>query len=105
MKSDYSTLVDALQDLKKSGYKRDFQVSGGNTIECSDTNVKIKPGECVVDKVYRFEGESNPSDMSIVYAISVPEREIKGVLVSAYGTYSEPMEDELVKLLKMDHHN
>nr|MBS0038214.1 phosphoribosylpyrophosphate synthetase [Saprospiraceae bacterium] len=103
MKADYPTMVHALKDLKKEGYKSDFQVSG-NAIVCSDSGKKLKPGECVVDKVYRFEGESNPSDSSIVYAISAPDQGIKGVLVSAYSTYSEPMEDDLVKLLSMDHH-
>ncbi len=103
MKEDYSTMVEALEDLKKQGYTNNFKVLK-DSIECSTTNEKLDPDDCVVDKVYRFEGESNPSDMSVVYAISGPGGK-KGALVSAYGAYSEPLEDKMIKLLEMDHHD
>ena len=37
-----------------------------------------------IDKVYRFEGTSNPDDNCILYAISADDN-IKGVLVDGYG--------------------
>lgn len=101
MKKDYSTMVEALQDLKSQGYSREFEISG-DQLKCTSSGVELKPTDCKVDGTYRFEGESNPSDMSIVYAISAPKKDLKGTLVSAYGVYSEPLKDELVKLLQMD---
>jgi hypothetical protein len=102
MNEDYSTVIDALQDLKKRGYTHEFEVQGKN-LRCITENVELNPAECTVDKAYRFEGHSNPSDMSVVYAISSKNGDHKGVLVSAYGTYSEPMTDEMIKLFKSEH--
>ena len=57
--------------------------------------------EFKVDRFYRFEGESNPSDSAILYAISSDKHNIKGVLVNAYGIYSEPVADEIMEKLQM----
>ena len=102
MKEDYETMVEALEGLKKAGYTHNFQAHK-DKLECTTDNTFLIPENCTVDKTYRFEGESNPSDMSIVYAISSKDGKHKGALVTAYGMYSEPMTDDMVQLLKMDH--
>ena len=53
----------------------------------------------MIDKYYRFEGMSDPGDNSIVYAISAVTGE-KGVLVDAYGMYSENMTPEMIRKLQ-----
>jgi hypothetical protein len=55
--------------------------------------------EFKVDKYYRFEGASNPSDAAILYAISSTDKKVKGLLVNAYGIYSEPVTDEMIRKL------
>jgi hypothetical protein len=52
-----------------------------------------------VDKFYRFEGESNPSDSAILYAVSSNKHQLKGILVNGYGIYSEPITDEMLQKL------
>ena len=54
-----------------------------------------------VDKYFRFEGASNPSDSAILYAISSDSKNLKGVLVNAYGIYSEPLTDEMLEKLEI----
>ncbi|TVR88922.1 MAG: phosphoribosylpyrophosphate synthetase [Saprospirales bacterium] len=104
MKEDYSTMVEALQDFKDKGYKIDWEIDQG-LLKSKDKNLKLDPKDCKVAKAYRFEGDTNPSDMSIVYAIESKNGKHKGTLVTAYGVYSEPMGDKLIQLLKMDHHS
>jgi hypothetical protein len=36
----------------------------------------------------------------VVYAISAPKHNLKGVLVNGYGVYSEPLTDILVQALQ-----
>ena len=38
---------------------------------------------------YRFEGTSDPDDMSIVYALEGSDG-TRGILVDAFGTYADP---------------
>jgi len=55
-----------------------------------------------VDKVYRFEGDSDPADEATVYAISSPKYGIKGTLVNGSGIYTDSLTDEMLRTLKID---
>jgi len=85
---NYDTLVDATNDLAKRGYTANLGLEG-DIIEDKNDKIQMGADDFEIDEFYRFEGESNPSDMSIVYAISSPKNNLKGVLIDAYGTYSE----------------
>src|SRR6202012_1340216 len=91
---NYETLVDATNDLLKRGYTANLSLEG-DTIDDKDQNIHMTADDFEIDEFYRFEGESNPSDMSIVYAINSPKNNLKGVLVDAYGTYSEDNASEV----------
>lgn len=97
----YDTLSEALNDLKKRGYIEDLGLKS-DCLECADKGLYLHPEDFTIDEFYRFEGNSNPDDSSIVYAISSNDG-LKGVLIDAYGIYSEYMTDELVKKLKSAH--
>ena len=96
----YVTLTETLNDLRKEGYTEDFNLSS-NCLECRQGQIKVFADDFKVDKFFRFEGESNPSDSSILYAISSDRLGLKGVLVNAYGIYSEPITDEMVERLQI----
>jgi hypothetical protein len=94
----YGTLSETMNELRKEGYIEDFNLQQ-NCLECRDGNFKVFADEFKVDKYHRFEGPSDPADQAILYAISSDIHQLKGVLVNAYGIYSEPITDEmLVKL-------
>ena len=98
--TQYITLTGTLNDLRKEGYTEDFNLRQ-NCLECQNGQVKVFADDFKVDKYYRFEGESNPSDSSILYAISSDRLGLKGVLVNAYGIYSEALTDEMVEKLQI----
>jgi hypothetical protein len=52
-------------------------------------------------EVYRFEGETNPSDEAVVYAVESKDGTMKGTIVNAYGIYADPKSDEMIKMLSM----
>jgi hypothetical protein len=84
----YETLVDATNDLIKRGYTANLSLEG-DTIDDKEHDIHMGADDFSIDEFYRFEGQSNPSDMSIVYAISSPKHNLKGVLINAYGTYAD----------------
>ena len=52
-----------------------------------------QPTDLTILKVFRFEGESNPSDMEIIYIIRANDGFI-GYSQDAYGVYSSHEEEE-----------
>jgi hypothetical protein len=94
---NYDSLVDALDDLKKRGYEEDFATQTV-CLYCGDLDIRLNPEEFNVDEVYRFEGDSNPDDSAVVYAISSTTG-VKGTLVDAYGAYSISLSFEMIKKL------
>ena len=95
----YRTLSETINDLKKRGYNEDLNLKA-TCIECPGRNLQLNPEDFTINEFYRFEGMSNPSDNSIVYAIS-SKAGIKGVLVDAYGVYADNLNDEMIKKLRI----
>jgi len=79
----YDTLLEAVEDLKKQGYTDELTIREDglyNDVEPLD------PKEFTIDSFHRFEGPTDPSDASIVYAISSTHLALKGILVGDYGS-------------------
>ena len=98
---NYETLVDATNDLYKRGYTANLSLEG-DMLDDKSQNVHMGADDFEIDEFYRFEGQSNPSDMSIVYGISSQKYKLKGVLVNAYGTYADNSSSAIEAKL---HHN
>jgi hypothetical protein len=96
----YETLSEAMIALKASGYKDDLKL-GADSIECQSRNMRLTPEDFHVDQVHRFEGMTNPDDSAVMYAISSPKG-VKGLLVDAYGAYSESISPAMIDKLRID---
>lgn len=94
------TLSETLLQLKNEGYTEDFNLKP-DCIECSSKNLALSPSDFNVDKVFRFEGQSDPDDQTILYAISSEKYHLKGVLVNAFGIYSDAAADALMAKLRV----
>src|SRR5687768_13190663 len=96
---NYRSLSEATNDLKNRGYEEDLNLKS-TCLECPAHKLQLYPQDFTIDEFYRFEGMSNPSDNSIVYAIS-SKAGIKGVLVDAYGVYAENLNDAMIRKIKI----
>jgi len=96
----YNNLVDATNDLMKRGYTENLSLEG-DTIDDKAKNIHMTADDFVIDEFYRFEGATNPSDMSIVYAVTSDKYNLKGVLINAYGTYANSSSSAV--LAKLNH--
>ncbi len=97
------TLSQVIEQLRKEGYEEDFNLQQ-NCLECRQGDFKVFHDEFVIDRIYRFEGESDPADEATLYAISAPKYGIKGILVNGAGIYTEDITDEMLNSLQINRH-
>jgi hypothetical protein len=81
----YETITGSCQRTQKKRLYMDFNLDE-NCIICHED--KFDPEDFEIVEVYRFEGNSDPADEAVVYAIE-SNRGHKGVLVNGYGPSSE----------------
>lgn len=96
----YETVTAALTGLKSRGFVLDFNIAF-DKLMCNENKVCLDPHKFEITEVYRFEGESNPSDEDVVYAIESKDGRIKGVVTSAFGLYADNASAEMIKKLSM----
>jgi hypothetical protein len=90
----FTTLTEAMEDLRARGYTHEFGPKK-DFLEEKSTGTKLKSEEFNVDEFHRFEGTSDPGDEMTLYAITASNG-MKGVFVSAQGTYSNEVSSELM---------
>ena len=83
------TLAGAIDDLGRRGFTANLSVVG-NQLRVAGSRTSFQPKDLVVREHRRFEGESDPDDMAILYAIEA-KGGVRGTLVDAYGVYSDPL--------------
>ncbi|WP_103070177.1 phosphoribosylpyrophosphate synthetase [Aquimarina sediminis] len=101
MRVTYDTLTEALSDLDNRGFTIDFNMRS-DSVYCKALDRTFRPEEFTVAEYHRFEGASDPGDQSIVYAIETTDGH-KGVLVDAYGIYSDPLSHDMIQKLKTNY--
>ncbi|OYU79749.1 MAG: hypothetical protein CFE23_12655 [Flavobacterium sp. BFFFF1] len=87
-KVNMDSLVTILAEVEKMGFRSQFEINGRNLVSLK-TGSHFVPEEITIVHFYRFEGESNPDDSAIMYAIETCDQE-KGTLVDGYGTAADP---------------
>ncbi len=97
MEYHYDTVSNAINSLKRQGYTIDFNLEGNFLVNGGS---KIGVNEFSIVDVYRYEGDTDPSDEAAVYAIESTDG-MKGVLVTAYGASAEAFTDEMLEKLKV----
>ncbi len=94
-----TTLTEVVNHLRTLGYVDDLNLET-NSLVC--LNQRLLHDEFSIDKVYRFEGDSDPADEATVYAISSSRYGIKGILVNGAGIYTNELTDEMLSALQIN---
>ncbi len=98
----YQTLSEAINDLQQQGYTTDFNIEFDG-IKCKATGKCLNPSEFEVTSYHRFDGMSDPDDDVILYVVEAKDKSMKGLLVKAYGAYSEGVSAEILSKLTIHH--
>lgn len=96
---NYAGVTQALADLRARGYTDEFDFKDDHLF-CNSKGIRFNPAELQITEVYRFEGESDPEDSSVVYAIESIGG-LRGVIIDAYGAYADEQKTRFLSKLKM----
>lgn len=89
--NEMSTLLDVLNKCKAREMDVPFEYTQqGFTV---DKKKFYQPVDLMIIKTYRFEGESNPDDSSILYILEAKDGTI-GYSIDSYGVYSSHDNDQ-----------
>ena len=91
----YSSEAPAIRTLERKGFAEPFSVTGDSLV-LSGGGRKFRPEELRLKDYFRFEGTSDPDDMSIIYALEAMDG-TRGYLVNAFGVYADPSVNDLVR--------
>jgi hypothetical protein len=75
----YATVIEALKLLKEKGFEYDFNINEQEIVD--------NPDNFEIEHIYRYEGNSNPDDESMVYGIKSKSGH-KGVFVTGFSANS-----------------
>lgn len=100
-KENMQSMVSILEVLTGTGYTSQFKATEKG-ITSMATAKTYKPDEVSINHFYRFEGESDPDDSAIVYAIETKDGE-KGTLIDSYGMYNDPLVAAFIKKVESIH--
>ncbi|HYH56126.1 MAG TPA: hypothetical protein VD772_05905 [Anseongella sp.] len=99
--SDYSemaTVSGVMEKLRTKGYGNEFRITKDGC-KLFETGEIFKPEDLLIVRVFRFEGVSDPADMSVLYAIEARNGQ-KGYMLDAFGTYSDYDTDTFTKFIR-----
>ena len=99
---NYETVTAAINGLKAKGYTLNFNIEFDKLL-CKDNNISLDPHQFEITAFYRFEGDSNPSDEDIVYAIESKDGLMKGIVTSAFGMYADNVSTALLNKFTIHH--
>ncbi|WP_129714243.1 hypothetical protein [Pedobacter sp. SYP-B3415] len=85
---EMTTLSQVLERLRQKGYDNEIKMSDHGRMQGVGLNKIYKPEDLKIIKNFRFEGDSDPADNSVIYLVEDNEGTI-GYILDAYGTYSD----------------
>jgi hypothetical protein len=83
--NEMRTLSQVLEKLRLKRHDNEFVMIEGFFV--TGNGKQYKPEDLTIIKTYRFEGESDPGDSSILYVIEALDG-LTGYSIDAYGVYS-----------------
>jgi hypothetical protein len=81
------SLASLTNKMVLKGYDDDFKITD-NGLKSLRTDKIYQPDQINIINFFRFEGQSDPNDNTIMYVIETSDG-LKGTLIDAYGPYAD----------------
>ncbi len=101
-KTEMTTLSVVLEKLRLKKQDNEFRMTKNGF--GSENGKCYQPEELKIIRTYRFEGESDPGDSSILYVIEANDGKV-GYSLDAYGVYSNHDDsnyDDFIRKIPME---
>lgn len=92
----YGSITEGLEFFQKQGYNLDFNLEESGI---AGNELQVRADEFTVVGIFRYEGDSNPADESMVLAIE-SKNGLKGTLVMGYGRQQNDFITAILATLK-----
>ena len=92
------TVSDAVDRLSAAGYTDDFRAESEG-LRAAGTGCVHPPESLIIDEIVRFEGDTDPDDEAIVFALRCTSHGIKGTYAVPYGVNLPAIDAEMVQRL------
>lgn len=81
------SLASLTNKMVLKGYDDDFKITD-NGLKSLRTDKIYQPDQINIINFFRFEGQSDPNDNTIMYVIETSDG-LKGTIIDAYGPYAD----------------
>jgi hypothetical protein len=92
------TLDVAIARLERAGYADALRASAEGFLELRTGRIH-PPETLIVDEIVRFEGESDPADEAVLFALRSRDQSVRATFVATYGPSADPVSGSLIKRL------
>ena len=92
------SLSEALDRLSKRGFRSGLRAQDGSLRDL-DTGEYYDPELLRIDEIVRFEGESDPDEQAILFALQSPGGKALGTYSVAFGPATPPDDGEVIRRL------
>ncbi len=96
---EVNTLAEVVSKLEARGFRRPLFAEAGKLLDRTTREV-FEPGELAVDEVIRLEGETDPDEQLIAFAVRARDGPL-GVYVVPFGAATPLPDVEVVRKLRL----
>ena len=83
------TVTEAVALLRAEGYTADYELVDG-VLRADLESASCAIDQAQVERLYRFEGPSDPGDEMIVFGLHDPASGVRGTFAAAFGHSADP---------------
>ena len=87
-RKSYKTMAEAVEDLRQRRFSENFEFLN-KTFQALNSGKGFAAGDLTIVEHHRFEGVSDPDDMSVLYAIEAADG-TRGTIADAFGPQANP---------------
>jgi hypothetical protein len=94
-----ATSSEAIAQLQARGYTGNWFATDDHLLRCSECGEDADPALVTIEHTLRFEGQSDPDDETIVFALSEPGGR-RGVYSAPYGAAMPAADAAVIALMR-----